>query len=91
MWYQFALRNDLQTVAKPEIVHASVLDGKDNSEVERTDGGGCSVETDQQQDLDLEFDFGLELLADPDDFDSISVASCIDCVSMYIVEISTSS
>ncbi|KAK4496852.1 hypothetical protein PRZ48_011301 [Zasmidium cellare] len=76
--FQFALRNDLQAVAKPEIVHASVLDRSNAMEGSSTEED-CIVEIDQQQDVDVGFDFGLELLADPDNFDSISVLPTLHC------------
>lgn len=84
MCFQFAVRTDLQTVAKPEIVHASVLDRQDSTRGDRNDGGDYDVEVLQQQDLENEFDFGLELLADPENFDSISVPPCLDCVSAHV-------
>ncbi|KAF2170493.1 hypothetical protein M409DRAFT_64212 [Zasmidium cellare ATCC 36951] len=77
--FQFALRNDLQAVAKPEIVHASVVDPQTAAGNESSNGDGCIVETSPQRNVDVGFDFGLELFADPDNFECVLFSPNLDC------------
>lgn len=81
MCFQFALCNDFQAEARPEIVQASMLERQANGETGKANDEDFIVRTNKQQNSDVRFDFGLELLADPDNFDSISVLPSLDCVS----------
>lgn len=79
--FQFALRNDFQAVATPEIVQASLLETSSDTNHKGRDEHDCMLDIDRQRKSDGQFDFGLEMLADPDDFDSISISPTLDCVS----------
>lgn len=78
--FQYALRTRLDKPLESQIVQAKILNGQTVSEIEQTDD--CVLDVVQpHEDVTEAFDFGLEILADVDNFDSAKAPTLLDCVS----------
>lgn len=79
--FQYALRTRLDKPLESQIIQAKILGGQTVSETEQTDD--CVFEKFHHNQDDPEtFDFGIEILADVDNFDSTRVPTLLDCVSI---------
>ncbi|KAK4611859.1 Nonribosomal peptide synthetase sidC [Fulvia fulva] len=70
--YQFALRTS--SVVKPDIVQAAVVAYTNDETSDDGQTQECLLDVGRSSTDGLDFDFGFELLADPDVFDSINLA-----------------
>lgn len=77
--YQFALRTS--SVVKPDIVQAAVVAYTNDETSDDGQTQECLLDVGRSSTDGLDFDFGFELLADPDVFDSINLAPTLTAVS----------
>lgn len=78
--FQFALRSSLRD-SRPEIVQAAVIDRPRSGDGNSQNSSECTVDTAPSKSPDHDtFGFGLELLADPDHFSTISESPIIQAV-----------
>ncbi|THZ23114.1 acetyl-CoA synthetase-like protein [Aureobasidium pullulans] len=76
--FQYALRTRLEKPLESQIIQAKILNGQTVSEIEQTDD--CVLGVFQPHEDGTEaFDFGLEILADVDNFNSAKAPTLLDC------------
>lgn len=81
--FQFSLRTALPERSEQQHVKAVPSDGEPEAEAESAENCVPSLSAVEEDEEGLDSDFGLELLADPDDFESSESEVQLDCVSCH--------